>query len=378
MTKIILIVASVLSIYIYNGFRNNKIISDTEPCQRLSEEVNKYIIENIQYRDVDNLNGRAAIIGDSLLILARSNRTAFFAFEREQAGFYSSWKDLKDVLPSLILASCIFVYNDQIVYIGINQNWEEAIYIYDREFKLIKEMQFELKSFSPDYRYNNWLYGASQDAESRWGITKVNLDTLETETISLDSEHAPYGICRNYDGAIMFAVSSGDVGAEYFQYKNQTLTPLFQTAGWGGLLHCDYRGLFYLEGPEELWDGEGEREAELKLWDGHNASVIATIETADIDEWLFRDLLGGSIIIEDDFFISIHDNYRSPYLLIHSFDSSEPERIELKEWNFTESDMDRNGDTYYGIFYDNGSLIRYFYSKKAGGLETEIIKIKER
>ena len=91
MTKIILIVASVLSIYIYNGFRNNKIISDTEPCQRLSEEVNKYIIENIQYRDVDNLNGRAAIIGDSLLILARSNRTAFFAFEREQAGFYSSW-----------------------------------------------------------------------------------------------------------------------------------------------------------------------------------------------------------------------------------------------------------------------------------------------
>ena len=210
MTKIILIVASVLSIYIYNGFRNNKIISDTEPCQRLSEEVNKYIIENIQYRDVDNLNGRAAIIGDSLLILARSNRTAFFAFDREQAGFYSSWKGLKDVLPSLILASCIFVYNDQIVYIGINQNWEEAIYIYDREFKLIKEMQFELKSFSPDYRYNNWLYGASQDAESRWGITKVNLDTLETETISLDSEHAPYGICRNYDGAIMFAVSSGD------------------------------------------------------------------------------------------------------------------------------------------------------------------------
>lgn len=112
------------------------------------------------------------------------------------------------------------------------------------------------------------------------------------------------------------------------------------------------------------------------FWDGMDIQMIEEIEIDDMNEWIFFNGLPGNIIIEEDFFVSIHTFTEEPYLLIHSFDSKQDTHIVLKKWTFTEADMERYGETFSGIYYEDGQIINYFFSNKAGMLQTQTIVIK--
>lgn len=112
------------------------------------------------------------------------------------------------------------------------------------------------------------------------------------------------------------------------------------------------------------------------LWDGKDIRMIEKVKIDDIDTWIFSNGLPGNIMIEEDFFVSIHTAAEEPYLLIHSFDSKEYTHIALKKWPFTEADMWRYGETFSGIYYEDGQIINYFFSNKAGMLQTQTIDIR--
>ena len=134
-------------------------------------------------------------------------------------------------------------------------------------------------------------------------------------------------------------------------------------------MNYDDRGIFYLEeDTDSYWN--------LMLWDGEDIRRIDKVEIDDMDAWIFFNGLPGNIIIEENFFVSIHTFTEEPYALVHDFDSKKDTHIPLKKWDFTEADMERFGETFSGIYYENGQMIYYFFSDTAGLLQTQTVDIK--
>lgn len=79
--------------------------------------------------------------------------------------------------------------------------------------------------------------------------------------------------------------------------------------------------------------------------------------------------------MDKDNIVSIHQLSKEPYILIQKIGSKKYKKTLLKTWNFTEADMERNGETFSGIYYNNGKIINYFFSKTFGMLQTQVIDI---
>jgi hypothetical protein len=158
--------------------------------------------------------------------------------------------------------------------------------------------------------------------------------------------------------------------ATYFECNDGLLLPILTTKNSEPISY-DSRGLFYLEFDNIV------SEKNLMLWDGRVSKKISAMETHDMSRENFWDGLSGDIIILSEFFISIHSLAEEPYLLIQQFNSNDSTKIPLKKWKFTEADMGRFGETFDGICYEDGKIINYFFSKKAGMLQTQVIDIKE-
>ena len=112
------------------------------------------------------------------------------------------------------------------------------------------------------------------------------------------------------------------------------------------------------------------------LWDGTDIQPIEKVEIDDMDEWIFFNGLPGNIIVEENFFVSIHALTDEPYVSVHYFDSKKDMHIPLKKWNFSEADMERFGERFSGIYYENCQITNYYFSSKIGALQTQIIDIK--
>lgn len=246
-------------------------------------------------------------------------------------------------------------------------NGNSEIIIYDSNLAI--KNRKELTSFNLQYISGKLLYGHSNSIEHTI-IKTIDLETLEVNDIfELELEKRPDFIINNNREMIICEHPERDKTL-YFKYDNESLALILESKN--GILVCyDYRGLFYLEelNTDSQWN--------LMLWDGANIQMIKEIKTDDMNEWIFTNGLSGNIIIEDDFFVSIHTLAEDPYLLIHSFDSEEIKRIALEKWSFTEADMERYGETFSGYYYENGQIINYFFSKKAGILQTQVLVIKQ-
>ena len=112
------------------------------------------------------------------------------------------------------------------------------------------------------------------------------------------------------------------------------------------------------------------------LWNGTDIQLIEKVKIDDMSEWMFFNGLPGNVMIEEDFFASIHTLAEEPYVLVHYFESKDDSFIPLKKWNFSEADMERFGKCFSGIYYDNCQITNYFFSSKIGALQTQIIDIK--
>ena len=344
-----------------NGIKDN----ESSPEIFSGEDV---IQEKTEWKDVKNeqvysLNNKATLFGEYLCI--NSMYTNLIFYNKDEAGSYYSWKYPEDILPGVMRTYRHFKYKDQLICISQIDDGNSEIIIYDSSF-VIKSRR-KLTSFIPQYISGKLLYGHSNSMEHTI-IKAIDLETLEVKDIyALELEKRPDFIINNKREMIICEHPGKDT-TSYFKYNNEVLTPIFKTKN-SILVSYDHRGLFYLEeNTDSHWN--------LMFWDGMDIQMIEEIEIDDMNEWIFFNGLPGNIIIEEDFFVSIHTFTEEPYLLIHSFDSKQDTHIVLKKWTFTEADMERYGETFSGIYYEDGQIINYFFSNKAGMLQTQTIVIK--
>lgn len=318
---------------------------------------------NVDNEQVYSLNNKATLFGDYLII--NSMRTNLIFYDKDDAGNFHSWQFPEDFLPGVMRTYCHFKYKDQLICISQIEGGDSEIIIYDSSF-VVKDRK-KLTIFNPQYISGKLLYGHTNSVD-RTIIKAIDLETLEVRDIyALELEKRPDFIINNNREMIVCEHPEIDKTL-YFKYNNELLTPIFETKN-SVLVSYDYRGVFYLEeNTDSHWN--------LMIWDGMDIHMIEKVKIDDMDEWIFSNGLPGNIIIEENFFVSIHTLPEEPYLLIHSFDSKQDTKIALKKWSFTEADMWRYGETFSGIYYENGQIINYFFSNKADMLQTQTIVIK--
>jgi hypothetical protein len=322
--------------------------------------------EEIQDEQVYFLNNQATVFGEYLLVNSMHTKLVFY--NRDDAGSYDSWMFPEELLPEVSWAYRHFKYKDQLVCVSQiekgNSLGSEMI-IYGSDFVVKSRKVFA--SFSPQYICGALLYGYSNSTEYL-KIIAIDLETLEAKEIcKLESEKRPGFIIRNNKEMIVREdLRKGKTA--FSKWENGKLVPLFE-AKTSVFVDYDDRGVFYLEeDTDSYWN--------LMLWDGEDIQKIKKIGIDDMDNWIFFNGFPGNIIIEEEFFISIHTFTEEPYLSVQDFDSKNERRIPLRKWNFTEADMARFGETFSGVYYENGQIVYYFFSNKAGLLQTQTIDIK--
>ena|GEM_PF-4003035 len=355
-----------------NGMKNNmqesRHISDESSPEMFSgEDIPQEKIQsewdNIENKHMHYLNNRATSFGDYLYV---HSINAYLIFsDKDEQGNYYSWQVPEDLLSETMSVHYLFQYEEQLICICTNEKGNEEVIIYDSNF-IIKSRK-EIESFSPRYVYGNLLYGYSNSTEYTT-IKTINLDSLEVKNIYSSALEKRLDFIINNNEDMIISKSSDRMTTCYFKYDKGLLTPLLETKN-SALVFYDSRGLFYLE------EKDVASQMSLMLWDGNHIRTIGEIKTDDMNEWLFTNGITGNIIVEDEFFASIHTIAEDPYVLIQRFDSKESKRISLKKWPFTEADIGRYGETFSGIYYENGQIINYFFSNKAGILQTQTLDI---
>ncbi len=322
--------------------------------------------EEIQDEQVYFLNNQATVFGEYLLVNSMHTKLVFY--NRDDAGSYDSWMFPEELLPEVSWAYRHFKYKDQLVCVSQIEKGNSLgseIIIYGSDFVVKSRKVFA--SFSPQYICGALLYGYSNSTEYL-KIIAIDLETLEAKEIcKLESEKRPGFIIRNNKEMIVREdLRKGKTA--FSKWENGKLVPLFE-AKTSVFVDYDDRGVFYLEeDTDSYWN--------LMLWDGEDIQKIKKIGIDDMDNWIFFNGFPGNIIIEEEFFISIHTFTEEPYLSVQDFDSKNERRIPLRKWNFTEADMARFGETFSGVYYENGQIVYYFFSNKAGLLQTQTIDIK--
>lgn len=323
--------------------------------------------DNIEDNEVFYLNNKTTSFGNYLYI--NSMNIDYVFSDRDEQGNYFSWQMPRDLLllPETTRVYYLLKYNDQLICLCNNEKGNDEIIIYDMDFTIRKRKETEL--INPQYIYGNTLYGIAIPGELRT-LRAINLDSFEINDIYSCQDDQIFRFILNGNGELILSEYPDDMRTCYYKYEDGVFMPMIETKSSTPLLY-DSRGLFYLE------DSDSVTQMNLMLWDGYHSRVIGEVKIDDMNEWLFGNGLPGNIIIEKDFFASIHTLAEEPFVLIQPYDSKETKRISLKNWPFTEADMSRNGETFSGVYYDNGQLINYFFSNKAGKLQTQVLDLKE-
>ncbi len=330
---------------------------------KIKEEI-KLESFDFEKNQVFHLNNRATSFEDYLYI---SSMYADYVFsDRDEQGDYHLWQGPEEMFSGITRVYYFFKYNNQLVCICENEKGNNEIIIYNLDFTIQNRKEIELSR--PKYICGNLLYIYSNSTE--YSIIKsINLDSLEENEIYSCKIEKQLGFIVNHEGEIIISQSFDEFKTIYFEYKGNLLIPIIETNS-SIPVRYDSRGLFYLK------DIDSKSHMNLMLWNGSNSQKIGAIKTDDMDRWIFLDGVQGNIIIRNDFFVSIHTMTENPYLLVQSFDSTDNKRISLKKWPFTEADIERYGETFSGIYYENGQIINYFFSDTAGLLQTQVLIIK--
>ena len=246
----------------------------------------------------------------------------------------------------------------------------------DQEYKVQKRKKVDW--FTPKYLHGSTLYGVSTYFDDdRRGIQKIDLEKLEMEELYI-SEDTKIDFIINEEGEIVIARHLASNETCYDRYEKGALQSMVKTKSSTPVLYDD-RGLFYLE-----YGDEGER-ARLILWDGAASYIISEIETEDIYSWEFRDGYAGNIIIKDSFFVTIYSKKQNPfednkigfpYLLAGRLKTGKTKRVDIEKWRRTEADMERFGEAFDGIYYEDGQIVCFFFSNKAGEMRTQVFQIE--
>jgi hypothetical protein len=338
---------------------SSKMVSTKDAIQRKSEaEWN-----NPENDQAYSLNNKATFFGEYLLINSMHANLIFY--NRDTMGNYDSWMHPEELLPRVMGAYRHFKYKDQLVCVSQTKKGNSEIIIYDSG--LVVKSRREFAAFSPQYICGTLLYGHSNSTEYS-DIIAIDLETLEaTDICKLELEKRPNFIINN-DNEIIICEHLERDKTLFSKLENEKGLPLFEAKN-SVFVNYDDRGIFYLEeDTDSYWN--------LMLWDGEDIRRIDKVEIDDMDAWIFFNGLPGNIIIEENFFVSIHTFTEEPYALVHDFDSKKDTHIPLKKWDFTEADMERFGETFSGIYYENGQMIYYFFSDTAGLLQTQTVDIK--
>ena len=294
--------------------------------------------------DVTRLNNLALSFGDYLYISSMHNKLVFW--DKDSYGNYHSWEIEREFFPIATRIYSIFKYDDKIVGICRNREGEEGIIVYNSDLSVYRSKEHD-SFFSSKYLHNNLLYGFNYSSTSELSAIKsINLDSLEFEEIYLYETPRNIDFIIGSNGKIIIAEYLEGSITQYSEYIDGVLTPIFETKPSTPILY-DSRGIFYLEFKNTT------SERNLMLWNGNESIKISSIRDDDMNPWVFRFGDSGNIIILDDFFISIHYSIHygaeDPYLLIQGLNSSNSKRVPLKKWDFTEADIERNGETFAGI-----------------------------
>ncbi|MDL2301949.1 hypothetical protein LJC58_06305 [Lachnospiraceae bacterium OttesenSCG-928-D06] len=322
-------------------------------------------LESKGVEHVYNLNNKVTLFDNNLYVNAMY--TSLIFSDRDENGSYYSWQFPEDLLPGVMRTYRHFKYNNHLVCISHIENGNSEIIIFDSGLEI--KSRKEVEPFYPQYIYGKLLYGHSNSTDQTI-IKTIDLETLEENNIYLSDLKKRPDFIINDKNEMIITEHPEKNKTLYLKINDDLLTPVLETDN-SMLVLYDNRGLFYLEevNPESQWN--------LMLWDGTDIQMIEEIKTDDMNEWAFANGLSGNIIIENDFFVSVHTWAEEPYLLIHSFDSKETKRIGLENWFFTEADMERYGETFSGIYYENGQIINYFFSNEAGVLLTQTVDIEQ-
>lgn len=310
-----------------------------------------------------SLNNKATFWGKYLLI--NSMHASLIFYNRDNMGNYDSWVYPEELLPEVLGTYRHFKYKEQLVCVSHTEKGNSEITIYDSDLAVKNRREFAI--FSPQYICGTLLYGHSNSIEYT-KIIAIDLETLEAKDIcKLEPEKRP-GFIINSDNEIIISEHPERDRTLFSKLENEKLNPFFEAKN-SVFVNYDDREMYYLEEEtDSCWN--------LMLWDGEDVQWIDKVEIDDMDEWIFFNGLPGNIIIEENFFVSIHTLAEEPYVLVHDFDSRKDTHIPLKKWDFTEADMERFGETFSGIYYENGQIINYFFSDTAGLLQTQTVDIK--
>ena len=309
------------------------------------------------------LNNKATLFGGYLCIDPMHASLIFY--DKDHTGNYGSWKYPEEILPGVMRRYRHFKYKDRLICVSQMQNGNSEIIIYNSDLEI--ENRRKITFFSPRYICGTLLYGHNNSTEYT-EVIMIDLETLEAKVIcELELEKRPDFII-NSDKEMIVCEHPEKGKTLFFKFENERATPIFDAKN-SVLVRYDDRGLFYLEeDTDSYWN--------LMLWDGTDIQLIEKVEIDDMDEWIFYNGLPGNVIIEEDLFVTIHTLAEEPYVSVHYFDPKEDIHIPLRKWEFSEADMERFGETFSGIYYENGQITDYFFSNKIGALQTQTIDIK--
>ena len=372
--KSFLIILLCIGLCACNG---NEIKDNAQTNPQVSNEISskivsaEYVIQgkteternDLENEQIYSLNNKVTLFGEYLFVNSMHANLIFY--NKDKTDNYYSWKYPEELLPEIKRTYRHFKYNDQLICVSQIENGNSEIIIYNSGF--VVKSRKEFTTFIPQYLCGKLLYGHSNSTECT-KIIAIDLETLEVKDIcELELAKRPNFIINSGKEIIVCEHPEKDKTL-FFKFENERLIPIFDTKN-SVLVSYDDRGLFYFEeNTDSYWN--------LMLWDGKDIQLIEKIEIDDMDEWIFFNGLPGNVIIEENFFVSIHTLTEEPYVLVHYFDSKENTYIPLGKWNFSEADIERFGETFSGIYYENNQIINYFFSDKIGALQTQIINIK--
>lgn len=294
---------------------------------------------------------------------------------KDDQGNYHTWISPENFFHTSFIVKYVLNYGNFTVCIGLNGDQDEII-VYNKDITINK--QREIGNFTPKYICGNMLYGDeySESFDNRL-IRSINLDNLKTEDIysyggNVGESQSDF-IIDSSGNVIVYKINDERNKTFYYQCDNGKLKPILETK-LSVPIYYDIRGLFYLETDGSFYSGQTS-EANLMLWNGSSIQKVAKIKTVDMNGELFANGIPGNVMVYNDNIISIHQSAKEPYVLVQKINSSECKKKLLKTWNFTEADMERNGETFSGIYFENGRITNYFYSETAGMLQTQVIDI---
>ena len=350
----------------------NEIKDNAQTYPKVSNEPSSKIfsVEDVIQTEIETKNGQAYFLNNKATLFGEylcinSMHTNLIFYDKDNTGNYGSWKYPKEILPEVTGTYRHFKYKDQLVCVLQTEERNGEIIIYNSDLEI--ENRRKITFFNPQYICGTLLYGHNNSTEYT-KIIAIDLETLEEKEIcELELIKRPNFMINSNKEIIVCEHPEKDKTL-FFKFENERLTPIFDAKN-SVLVSYNDRGLFYLEeNTDSYWN--------LMLWDGTDIQPIEKVEIDDMDEWIFFNGLPGNIIVEENFFVSIHTLTDEPYVSVHYFDSKKDMHIPLKKWNFSEADMERFGERFSGIYYENCQITNYYFSSKIGALQTQIIDIK--